>query len=78
MENIFYKIYTNIAGSTILQQNEEEKIITWIGKKCRFTLLYRSSIHGNQALSFHALCDNKGPSLILIESFGYKIPMPGF
>ena len=47
-----------------------ESIIKWINseKKINTKLLYRKSKDGDDYETFHRLCDNKGPTLILIKS----------
>ena len=52
-----------------------ENIKNWINSKnsIKAKLLYRKSIDGDSYEIFHKLCDNKGPTLILIETDrGYK------
>lgn len=40
----------------------------WLPKACVFTVLYRGSRDGMTAAAFHARCDNKGPTLLLVRS----------
>ena len=55
-------------------------IINWIlnttkneGKKIEMTLLYKLSLHGDNASTFHSCCDNKGNTLTLVRnSKGYR------
>ena len=52
-----------------------EQIIEWIEpkKEIKFNLLFRKSRDGSTAKDFHRLCDNKGATLIFIETDkGYK------
>ena len=75
----FGKIYyTNIKyinfleNSLIIKKNYSyiENIKNWINSKnsIKAKLLYRKSIDGDSYETFHKLCDNKGPTLILIKS----------
>ena len=56
---------------------EKEKAIkNWIdpfNKNIKFELLFRKSRDGSSCQTFHQYCDNKGPSLTLVETTkGYK------
>ena len=52
----------------------DEKIIKeWINKKFTANLLFRLTKNGSEPSEFHRLCDNKGPTIIFIETTkGYK------
>ena len=47
---------------------DENLIIEWIGKKFTSELLFSTSKNGYQPSEFHRLCDNKGPTIIFIET----------
>ena len=72
----FGKIINNEIGfildSLIVKSNNLflEKVKKKINssKEIKATLLYRKSKDGDSVKSFHNLCDNKGPTLTLIES----------
>ena len=79
LENLkkFCKIeqYCSIESSSILNNNinEQELIINWIKEKTnknnfKFKLIYKMSEKGTNCKTFHEYCDNKGPTLILIET----------
>ena len=79
LENLkkFGKIeqYYFIESSSILNNNinEQELIINWIKEKTnkndfKFKLIYKMSEKGTNCKTFHEYCDNKGPTLILIET----------
>ena len=79
LENLkkFGKIeqYYFIESSSILNNNinEQELIINWIKEKTnkndfKFKLIYKMSEKGKNCKTFHEYCDNKGPTLILIET----------
>ena len=56
-------------------ENKEKMIREWINpnKNIKFTLLFRKSRDGSNCSDFHRNCDNKGPTLTLIETDkGYK------
>lgn len=50
----------------ILSENEEDKLVSWIGKQCQFELLYKLSQNGLSARTFHQLCDDKGPTVTVL------------
>ena len=70
--NNFYLKDSKIIASDI----EKEKAITnWINpfQKIKFELLFRKSRDGSSCKTFHKYCDNKGPTLTLVETKkGYK------
>lgn len=47
---------------------EEKLVKDWIGKKFKANLLFRVSRDGSEPKEFHRLCDNKGPTIIFIET----------
>ena len=61
----------NNLDSKILEGNENYVRIlkNWINpsKKIKAELLYRLSEYGDKYSTFHELCDNKGPTLILFH-----------
>ena len=73
--NSFGKIIDNksliLFDSKIINQNEEyiQNIKKWINneKQIKTELLYRKTDNGDSYDTFHQLCDNKGPTLILIK-----------
>ena len=71
--NIYNKKYNNIydLDSNIIKGNENyiKSIKNWINpsKKIKAELLYRLSEDGDKYSTFHELCDNKGPTLILFH-----------
>ena len=64
------KIIRNL-NSTILQDNENYNITlkNWINSdlKIKAELLYRASRDGEDYSTFHRLCDNKGPTVVLAK-----------
>ena len=71
------RLYLDLKDSNIIPNDyEKEKAIKkWINpfKKIKFELLFRKSRDGSSCKTFHKYCDNKGPSLTLVEtSKGYK------
>ena len=67
-----------ISKNSKIIENENdkiEKIVEWINpnKEIKFNLLFRKSRDGSTGKDFHRFCDNKGATLILIETDkGYK------
>lgn len=47
---------------------DEKLIKDWIGKKFTAELLFSISKNGTEPSEFHRLCDNKGPTIIFIET----------
>ena len=47
---------------------DESMVIDWIGKNFTAELLFSTSKNGFQPSEFHKLCDNKGPTIIFIET----------
>ena len=70
----FGKIFNKLTlffDSKIINKNEEyiQNIKKWFTNKNQFIteLLYRKTDNGDSYNTFHQLCDNKGPTIILIE-----------
>ena len=58
-------------GSIFLNSkiNFDKKIVKyWIGKEFSTKLLFSTSKNGFEPSTFHNLCDNKGPTIIFIET----------
>jgi len=47
---------------------DEKLVKEWIGKKFKAELLFRFTRDGSEPKEFHRLCDNKGPTIIFIET----------
>ena len=65
--------FLNIFKDSIIINNNKiyiENILKWINSKntIKAKLLYRKSRDGDSYEKFHNLCDNQGPTLILIKS----------
>jgi hypothetical protein len=62
--------------SVILTDNTFDAVLKqWLVEKgrrvdCTVNLLYRGSVHGKAASTFHAQCDNKGPTITLVRCTG--------
>ena len=58
---------SNIVNNDNIKIRE---IKNWINplKKIKFELLFRKSRDGSQSSDFHRLCDNKGPTLTLVQT----------
>jgi len=68
--------YSLNNSKIILNDKEKEKTIrNWINpnQNIKFELLFRKSRDGSSCKIFHQYCDNKGPTLTLVETTkGYK------
>ena len=71
----------NLKSKDILKYEDEKKmVINWIlqtmkskDKKVNMTLLYKLTIDGDSAYTFHNKCNNKGPTLTLVRNTkGYR------
>ena len=69
---------SNLVNNSKIIPNDYEKekmIKDWINpnKNSIFNLLFRKSRDGSNGKDFHRFCDNKGPTLVLVETEkGYK------
>ena len=80
-ENIFLKNEINKINKYLFPESifhskisfDEKMIKDWIGKRFSSKLLFSTSKNGTEPSEFHRLCDNKGPTIIFIETTkGYK------
>ncbi|GES81040.1 BTB/POZ domain-containing protein [Rhizophagus clarus] len=61
------------AGSIVISREHLTLFSKWIDKKhnknipYEFNLLYRASRDGNKAATFHAKCDNKGATIVVVK-----------
>ena len=58
--------------------NKQNLIVKWIEEKInkkniQFELIFKMSIHGYNCEDFHKKCDNKGPTLIIIQTSNNRI-----
>lgn len=58
---------TLFEGGTLLAPAHKHKITEWLPNK-KFTLMYKATVDGFSADAFHAKCDDKGPTLAVIQS----------
>ena len=70
IEKLLLLPYKEKLKEDLQRQNDLNKIKEWIspGKDIKFDLLYKKSRDGRSTKNFHAHCDNKGKTLILIET----------
>ena len=70
-------IFSLSSNSKIIknEKEKEEKIKEWINpnKEINFKLLFRKTRDGSNGTDFHRYCDNKGPTITLIETNKGKI-----
>ena len=70
------KISKNISNGIIKTEEDKNLVFSWINQniqKVSAKLLYSAIIDGDNASTFHNLCDDKGPTLIIVESTDGKI-----
>ena len=58
----------DINASKIASKTELLQMKKWIGRLCEFDLLYRGTRDGKDSYNFHECCDDKGPTISIIES----------
>lgn len=70
IQNKIYFISKSEFSYIIRNKAEEFSIRNWINgnKQVKLKLIFRMSIDGNTSINFHSKCDNKGKTLILIET----------
>ena len=71
MEKLLLLPYIEYVVKKELQKQKDlNRIKEWIspGKDIKFKLLFKKSRDGNTTKDFHDLCDNKGKTLIIIET----------
>ena len=71
----FNIIKENIINSSILKNDlkKQNQIDKWIKEKVnknliKYELIYKMTVNGSTARNFHKYCDNKGPTLTIIET----------
>ena len=58
-----------LRGSVILLDSQYNHYFEkWLGNDKKWKLIYRASKYNYTAKSFHKYCDDKGPTLVIIES----------
>ena len=59
-----------MRNSTIIKEDEIKTIKDWINpnETYNFELLYKASRDGDEVITFHHLCDGKGPTLVVIKN----------
>ena len=70
MEKLLLLPYKENLAKELQKQKDLNRIKEWIspGKDIKFKLLFKKSTDGNTTKDFHDLCDNKGKTLIIIET----------
>jgi hypothetical protein len=64
------KSNSNLSKSSSILKGEVafiEQLQQWLGNMCKWNLCYRASRDGWRAQDFHRLCDNRGPTTVLIQ-----------
>ena len=58
--------------SKILKNEDHGSTVkSWLPSAASFTLIFQASSDGKSAADFHRCCDNKGPTLVVIQSGEY-------
>ena len=59
-----------INSSTIVTEEEVKLLKNWINpnENINLELLYRASRDGDEVRTFHRLCDEKGPTLVVVKN----------
>ena len=52
----------------IMESNQASTVMSWLPSGASCTLIFRASNDGKTASDFHRCCDNRGPTLIVIQS----------
>ena len=70
MEKLLLLPYKENLAKELQKQKDLNRIKEWIspGKDIKFKLLFKKSTDGNTTKDFHDHCDNKGKTLIIIET----------
>jgi hypothetical protein len=59
-----FKILKKMAG--LLQREDKDELLKWIGGRRKFKLLYKISRDGCSNVTFHSKCDNKGMTVTVL------------
>ena len=55
----------------ITNEDHSSTVMSWLPSGASCTLIFRASTDGKTAADFHRCCDDKGPTLIVIQSGEY-------
>ena len=69
-EELLNKISCLNADSCIINSAQLETLKKWINpnKPIKFNLLYSAKKHGDNRISFHNRCDNRAPTITIVET----------
>jgi len=68
-QNLLSYLPERFMGGTLIDVNQQLKLNEFYGTLAQqWKLLYKASRDGFSATTFHALCDNKGPTMTIIKS----------
>ncbi len=59
-----------LINSHLVNKDNDNYFREWLGNESKWELIYRASEHAYTGKSFHELCNDKGPTLIVIKSTG--------
>jgi hypothetical protein len=67
IEDVYVYAVTPVnIPSTIMEPRCFQQVVNWIGRPCNFVVRYKASLNGFSSKLFHALCDDKGPTLTMV------------
>ena len=64
------KEVVEFAGSTLMEDKNKTKLLSWLNSKSEWRLIYKASRDGFRATDFHRCCDNKGETVSVIRTTG--------
>ena len=59
------------VSKIITNEDHSSTVMSWLPSGASCTLIFRASSDGKTAADFHRCCDDKGPTLIVIQSGEY-------
>ena len=71
LQGVHVKESLSNVSKIIMESSQASTVMSWFPSGASCTLIFRSSSDGRTAGDFHRCCDNKGPTLIVIQSGEY-------
>ena len=59
------------VSKIIMESSQASTVMSWLPSGASCSLIFRASTDGKTAADFHRCCDNRGPTLIVIQSGEY-------
>ena len=75
VEGMIAHLEGNSLKASIILKSESHRsaVMSWLSSGASCSLLYRASIDGESPQDFHRCCDNRGPTLVMIQSGEYIV-----